>query len=494
MSLANNQNFSPLQMYTTKSFNGLTESGQLANMLLTEPEKVASVLSYAFGFMPQYQGNFILTGLTGGLGNVMEVNNREYQWALHGQNERAIEVVGNDGSGGATPGKFCSPFRVYFAEKWFETTDNLISDNGTIVRVQGEPTQEGDYFVYSLVLASGNQSDFIDPTQIINGARFSKVYATVEEYSNKGGGTSYAAPFQLRNQLTTLRKHYEVSRSAATDLLVFELPNPENPKETSKLWTKYSEWTAYVQWALECERAALYSIYNKSQQGTVDIKGVNGRPVYTGAGLRQQISPANIRYYNQLTYDLLDGFLLDLSYAASLWGGRHKFVALTGKMGMREFSNAIMDKFKSLGFLVSDSAKFLGGDNNELIFKGDQFITAKFPNGIELTVIEYPLYDDIVTNRTLHPKTGKPTESYRFTILNIGQKDGKPNMRKVVKKGSELVMWSVAGSTTPTGDISKSTSINRSSGIDGYEVHFLSESGLMLADPTSCGELIFSVE
>jgi hypothetical protein len=490
----NMQNFSPLQMYTTRSFNGLTESGQLSKMLLTEPEKVGSILSYAFGFMPEFNGNYILSGLTGGLGNVMEINNREYQWALHGQNQRAIEIVGNFGDGGSTPGINGTAFRVKFAERWFESTDNLASDNGTLVRVQGEPYQEGNGWVYTLQLTSGDSGKFIGSDQISPGARFSKRFSTVEAYSNKGGGTSYASPFQLKNQLTTLRKQYEVSRSASTDVLVFELPDPENPKKTTKMWTKYAEWTAMIQWAYEMEASMMYSEYNKNSQGYVNLQGENKRPVFTGAGLRQQISPANTRYYNQMTYDLLDGFLLDLSYAASKWGGNYKFMALTGKMGMRAFSDAIQEKFKSLGYLVTNDARFLAGGKNELIFEGDQFITARFPNGIELTVKEYPLYDDIVQNREVHPKTGKPIESYRFTIMNIGEKDGKPNLRKVVKKDSDMVMWYVGGSTDPMGNIAKNTSTMRSSGIDGYQVHFLSECGIMLADPTSCGELIFTAE
>ena len=67
--------------------------------------------------------------------------------------------------------------------------------------------------------------------------------------------------------------------------------------------------------------------------GMVHLKGENQRSVYHGAGLRQQISPANKRTYYKLTYELLDTFLLDLSYNANRWGGNLNFVALTGKNG-----------------------------------------------------------------------------------------------------------------------------------------------------------------
>ena len=295
----------------------------------------------------------------------------------------------------------------------------------------------------------------------------------------------------LTNQLTTLRKQYSVTRSAATDVMVVELFSEDG--KSTKYWTKLAEWTALAQWYKEIDKSMIYSIYNKNPEGYVTLQGENKRPVYTGAGLRQQISPANVRFYSKLTYEILDEFLLDLSYAANRWGGNHKFVALTGKMGMREFQNAVIEKLKGLPGAVSNTASFISGSGMEMTF-GGAFTTVKFLNGIELTVKEFAPYDDIVRNRTLHPKTKKPLESYRFTILNFGaNKNGKSNIRKVAKINSENAMWHVCGSTTPFGDVAKSISTMRSSGIDGYQVHLLAEVGIQLEDPTSCGELIMDV-
>jgi hypothetical protein len=114
-------------------------------------------------------------------------------------------------------------------------------------------------------------------------------------------------------------------------------------------------------------------------------------------------------------------------------------------------------------------------------------------NGIELTVKEFSPYDDIVANRALHPLTKKPIESYRFTILNFGRKNGKANIRKVAMKDSEMAMWHVSGSTDPYGGVANSINTQKSSGIDGYEVHFLAQCGIMVEDPTSCGELILRI-
>ncbi len=493
-----NANISPLQLYTTRSFAGLTESNHLSNAFLTEPEKVGSILAYAFGTDYKYQNGqtSVLSLLTGGIGNTMYVSNREYQWALHGQNDRAIEVVSNLSDGGTTPGISGTTFRVRFAEKWFCVTDNLVADDGTQVRVQEEPYQDGSTYVYTLKLTSPDLTKFIDTAVIAGGSKFSKDYSTVEEFSIKGGSTNYATPFQLRNQLTTLRKHYAVTRSAATDVLILELTDPSEPKKKTKLWVKLAEWTALAQWFREKDRAGIYTEYNKSPEGIVDIKGQNGRPVYIGAGLRQQIAPANKRYFNQLTYKILDETLLDISYNANKWGGSTNFLALTGKMGLRQFSDAITDKFKSLGVtIVSGSGQFISGSGNELNFTGDQWVKAAFPNGNTITVKEFSPYDDITRNRTLHPTSKKPIESYRMSIFNFGTAtDGTANIVKVCKKDSEDAMWHVCGSTDPMGGVAKSSSTMRSSGLDGYEVHMLEESGYMMKDPTSSAELIFSLD
>jgi hypothetical protein len=423
--------------------------------------------------------------LTGGIGNTRFISNREYTWELHGQTERAVVITGPVNAG-ANPGLNNLAFRWKMEEGIFQVTDNLVSDDGTMLRVSNVSFNGIDY-IYTAFLTDPDPKKFINPDQLVSGARMSKDFSTVEEFSDKGGSTDYVAPMTLKNQLTTLRKWYSVSRSAATDVMVIELFSEDG--QSTKMWTKLAEWTALAQWYKEIDRSFIYTIYNKDPQGQVRLQGKNQRPVYHGAGIRQQISPANRLYYTKLTYDIIDEFLLDLSYNASRWGGDYNFVALTGKMGIREFNNAVLDRQSSLGITVTNSGTFITGTGDNLTLTG-HYKSVEFLNGVSLTVKEFSPYDDKVRNRTLHPVTKKPIESYRFTILNFGTVKGKANIRKVAKANSENAMWHVCGSTTPFGDVSNSISTMRSSGLDGYEVHMLAEVGIQLQDPTSCGEMI----
>ncbi len=471
-----------LQLHKMRALpSGMTESDHLSAAYLTEPEKMDAVLAYAFGT----QNETVLSMLTGGIGNTRFVSNREYTWELHGQTERAIVVSGPISSGGSI-GLNSQPFSWKMEEGIFQISDNLVSDDGTMCRVSNV-VFNGIEYIYTAVLTDPDPKKFINATQLETSARFSKDFSTVEEFSDKGGGTDFVAPMTLKNQLTTLRKHYAVSRSAATDVMVIELFSEDG--KSTKLWTKLAEWTALAQWYKEIDRSFIYTVYNKDPQGYVRLKGKNQRPVYHGAGVRQQISPANRYYYAKLTYDAMDEFLLDLSYNANRWGGDYNFIALTGKMGIREFNRAVLERQKDLGITITNSGTFITGTGDNLTLTG-HFKKVEFLNGVSLTVKEFSPYDDKVRNRTLHPTTKKPIESYRFTILNFGTVKGKANIRKVAKKNSENAMWYVAGSTTPFGEVANSSSVMRSNGLDGYEVHMLAEVGIQLQDPTSCGEMI----
>lgn len=471
-----------LQLYKSRFQNGThTESNHLSNHFLTEPYKMGAIINYAM--YKDGQDN-ILSLLTGGVGNYVEVPNREYRWDVYAHDERIVEIK-QDVTG--TPGVGGLPFEIVLEDRAFEVTDNLVLDDGTQVRVDSEPYQIGNGWCYPVTKTDPNLPN-VDPAVLTAGSAVSKDYSTVEEESMRGGGITYQTPFKMTNQLTTLRKTLTVSRSAATDVMNISLPHPENPKKTFSTWVKYSEWEALREWVGENERMYMYSIYNKDAVGTTDIKGETGRPVFHGAGLRQQIGPANRMFYNKLSYGLLEDFFTRLSSAKGGKLGDAKFIALTGQGGLNEFQRALRNEMNSSGVTQTAEGKFITGNGYKLTLEG-HFSQVKFVNGIELTVQHFPPYDNLSRNRQLHPSGVLPTESYRFTIMNIGE--GGNMIKKVYKKDSRDLMWYIAGSVDPYNGTSKKMS-SRSSAIDGYEVNYLSECGIMLGDPRSCGELIYN--
>lgn len=479
-----------LVLYRTKWNSGLADSNLLSNALLTQPAQMSTVISYIFGRFDQ--GN-ILDYLTQGMGRTMVVENSEFEWPVMIEHDKAVTIrdakwQGSSISATDTPGAGGSVIQLWLDEKWFGPGAVLeFDDKEYQVRVKGEPYQDGSLWVYEVVVADGQVESYIPPSLLAAGKQVSRLGSAYEEYSEEADFVNYATPFKLRNQLTTMRMSYDITGTVFSDVMVIELRDPKTKKAT-RYWAPYQEWTAWRQWYERIDRMSVYSKYNKNTDGSISLIGSNGRPVPIGAGLLQQISPANRRYYTRLTLDTLDTYLGDLSYNI-LGFGERKFVALCGEMAMKELDRVLREKASA--YTLVDS-KFITGSGQELAL-GGQFVTYKGLNGVELTLKHFPLYDNPVYNRKLHPISGKPLESYRMTFINFGMRDGESNVVKVVKKGRELVTWYTGGSVGPQG-FSNSINNLRSNARDGYQVHFLSEQILAIKDPTTCGELICDAE
>ena len=475
-------NVNNLQLYQGKKFAGLTDTNHLATAFFTEPELVNNTLSFVFG--SKYSNPISM--FTGGMGRTKTITNRQYDWSLIGDLERPIAVIRNLNDGGSTPGLYGQTFRVVLAEKEFVSGEVLIPDSRDYpVIVVGDAIQDGDGFIYTFKLINPDPAAFMPPALIAAGKEFSKDYSAYEEGSSRSGITTYGSPFKLRNHLTTQRKSREITGSGQASVMAIAMKDPKSGK-TSFLWADVQEWTFLEQWYRELDRSLLYSTYNANAQGVVSIKGETGRPVFIGAGLRQQISPSNKRYYTDLTENTIREFMLDLTYNVK-GEGEAKFIAMAGWGFMDLFDRAM--KRSIAGWTLVDS-KFVTGSGQDLTL-GGQFKTYKGINGIEMTVVHQPLYDDPIHNRELDPLTGRPKESYRATFIDYGMYNGESNIQKVAMKDRESVMWYTGGSTSPAGHNNSASRLG-SSTFDGYAVHALTESGIYIQNPMACGELIKS--
>lgn len=477
-----------LVLYKGKHFSDLIDTNKISQASQQNPYQVATVLSYVFGTK---DGGYTtsLDMLTGGLGNVMTIDKASWEWNVVLDTDRAITIRDAKWNGmpiteTSTAGLNNTPILLWLEEDYFGPTAILTFDNKDFqVRVSGAPYQDGNLFVYTCFIADGKPSSYIPAEYLKPGCQVSRLASAVEEYSEEGDILNYSTQFKMRNYLTTIRINYDITGSAYSEVMAIALKDPKTGK-TSYLWADYQEWLGLREWYKRCERQLVYMQSNVNKDGSCNLKGTNGRPVYIGAGLLEQIAPSNRRYYTKLTAELLEDFLFDLSYNV-LGTSERKFVALTGEMGMREFDRILKEKVTQMN--LTDTV-FVTGSGDSLTF-GGQFKTYKMTNGIELTLKYFPLYDDPIQHRELHPVTLKPKESYRMTFLDLGRRDGEANIVKVVRKDREFVTWYTGGAVSPAG-YAKSKDTLRSNGKDGYTVYFLGEMGIMLRDPRACGELI----
>lgn len=471
-----------LRFVKQKWHAGLTDQNTLANALMTEPETMGRTLAYIFG------DKYAIQYLTQGTGRVANkytlIGNDQFRWPLMGMLTKPIAITGAV-SPASNIGLNYTTFTIPMAEKYFAVGDVLATTTRELIRVQEEPYQDGADWIYTCAPIASTSTYTVPAADLAVGQELSIEFTAFEEYS-EGGDSKEAFPMWFTNQLTISRKSMSMSGSAATDVMVLK------GKTGKELWMYEKQYQVMLQWMEETERLRWYGKYNRDSNGIIHLPGKNTRPVKTGAGIFEQIANSNRRTYSQGTEALFRGFILDLM-ENSKDSENKKFIAFTGIGGMEEFHSAMKDAIAASTLVDSH---YVSGDGQNLTL-GGQFVTYKGLIGTELTVVHLPLFDDRVKNRELHPKTGRPLESYKFVILDFSMVGGESNISMIAKGADGIdrsfVSWVTAGSQTPAGEAQGGEfSVNkvlRSNALDGWSCHFLSETGIKICNPLSCGVL-----
>jgi hypothetical protein len=471
-----------LKFVKQKWHSGLTDQNTLANALMTEPETMGRTLAYIFG--DKYAIQYLTQG-TGRVSNKYElIGNDQYRWPLMGMLTKPIAITGAV-SPATNIGLNHTTFTIPMAEKYFAVGDVLATTTRSQIRVQEEPYQDGADWIHVCQLITDSATDVVPVADMAIGQELSIEYTAFEEYS-EGGSSKEAFPMWFTNQLTISRLSIDMSGSAATDVVVLK------GKTGKELWMYEKQYQAMLQWMEQTERLRWYGVYNRDAAGNIHLSGKNSRVVKTGAGILQQIAYSNRRNYSVGTEDLFRDFILDLM-ENSKDSENKKFIAFTGIGGMQEFHSAMKDSLASSTLV---DTHYVSGDGQKLTL-GGQFTTYKGLIGTEITIAHLPLFDNRVSNREIHPKSGRPLESYKFVILDFSMVGGESNISMVAKGAGGIdrsfLTWVTAGSQTPNGgeggDFTVSNKAVRSNALDGWSCHFLSETGIKVINPLSCGVL-----
>lgn len=80
-----------LQLYKGKWFSDLIDTNKISEASQQNPYQVSTVLSYVFGTM---DGGYTtsLDMLTGGLGNVMTIDQPSFEWSVMVDTDRAVTI------------------------------------------------------------------------------------------------------------------------------------------------------------------------------------------------------------------------------------------------------------------------------------------------------------------------------------------------------------------------------------------------------------------
>jgi hypothetical protein len=474
-------NISKLQFQQQKWSSEFVDQNNLSQALLTRPE-IADTLYYIWG------DKFILGYLTQGAGKYAQnyelIGNEEYKWALMG-NLTKTSTITIAASPSTKTGIGFSEFTLGLNDRYMSLGDTLKVGRDTILRVQSEPVQLGSNFVYRLVIVGNDASAFVAATDIAVGKEVAWVGSAFEEMSD-GGSSKRAMPMWFKNQLTTTRYSTGMSGSAASDVMVLKFKDKNGNK--AALWEYQERYQAMMMHNRQRELNLWYSRYNRTPSGEIMLPGANGRPVKTGAGWREQVAYSNTRTYSDLTEEYFMDFASDLQ-VLSKGVENSKFTVVTGSAGMKRWKVAMRESLKAAQIV---DTQFYTKKGTQMQFNPNNITTYKGILGTELTVIYNPMQDDRSLHTDIDAETGLPKESSTFYFMENGEYDGESNVTMMAKGANginrSLVSWCTAGSTLPDGD-SGTKQMMRSNSLDGFACHMLSEIGIKIKNPLSCGIL-----
>lgn len=463
----------------------MTELNHLGKAMHIKPQVFGSKIDQLFSSYV-YSDNSLSQRLIGS-GRVEQAESNDWTWTLKGAPVRPLVVMENySAPGTAKPGQYNAPILLkYDHDDW--SPGDIVSPGKPQVqaRIQSKvPAQNGNGSIYTLVLYGAKKpSDHLDPKYLVKGAKWNKLFSQYEEGAQEAGSVQFSTDMELKNRLSRYRKRYGITGDAFNTVLAVKMKASNG--QPVNTWIRYAEVEYWQQWYRELERGIWYSREDSK------VKGSTGRSIYSGPGIQQQLDKSFRHYYSTLTGKLIQEFVMDIVYSRTKPGEKRNFLAITGEYGMMEFNRVALQDLKNLGFVLSDEyfvQRTSGPYHQNSLAVGGQFVEMRLFNGAIMTLMHNPLYDDPTINTEIDPVTGYPSESMRYTFLDVAG-EGKNSNINLVKRKNGYKLAYVNGMVSPWGPV-----VGESSSHDGdyYTMTCQDQRGVHIHDISRCGELILN--
>ena len=299
-------------------------------------------------------------------------------------------------------------------------------------------------------------------------------------------GEGYAYPETHRNHLTLSRRKCKINGIDLHDVTWVE-------HNGSRLWyfTKEQQMTDQFMYELELNRWFGKSSMDSGLDYPGDAGSVNnaGLPIM-GDGILAQIAAANqfTTAGNGVTEGELLKFIGTLSLS-SLKATGNEYVVFTGMQGMIQFQQAMTAHLATMG----SAASLIASKSGEGVAVGSNF-TSYSALGNNIKLVHNPCFDDpnVANMESGISATGFNTSqlSGLMVVMDMSVQDGVANV-ELISKGAEgynrnYVKKYVPGMINPNDP----SSMMAANGNDTFECHILSESGVIIRNPQSCGVIM----
>ena len=309
-------------------------------------------------------------------------------------------------------------------------------------------------------------------------------------------------PDTYRNWLTTHRRKSVITGSALTDVTWIE-------NNGHRLWYFTAEDMKEKQFMYEMELQRWYGKTSMTAQQLLSTAsgetagqypgepGASGitigsqNAITTGDGLLEQIDSSNVATYTQgtLTEAAIVDFIGQLSLNATNASG-NEWVVFTGTEGKIAFHKAMKE-------LIVGASAGAGGNFTDLSTGKDIALGGNFTTyhalGNKITLAYCPVFDDpnvhSATAGTNAFGDARKKESAKMVFMDFGSTSGVSNV-ELIAKGAEGINRNytkkyIPGMVNPFDQ----NSMLAASGDDNFTCQIMTESGIIVRNPLSCGIL-----
>ena len=456
-----------------------------------KPYVFENTLTKIFSSTSRFFTGKILTGMTGAKSfGTTEIDADTYRWTLQGAEEKSARSLGQLDTANTLPGLNNTTFRIWLDLNYYAKPDVLMpEDNEYPLEIVDGPTAYGGGYVYTVRIQGDSPDVYLPTTYLEAGREFDKTWTSIQQEYNKDYGTQqYPNSFMLESQIGAFGQKVTITDKAWRDEaklgIEFLYTDPMTGK-ASKV-TKFlamAEAKMYNELYLNMEAQ---NVYGKKQTKP----SADGFWKKTGPGLREQLRDSWIEYYNgALTVNRMKDYLMDIMFSRVDEQDR-KIVAMTGTLGSIMFHDMLAAESSSFLTVDTNFTQKLSENPRHLSY-GAQFTHYQGPEGIEVTLVKNPMYDNRKYCKRMHPQYPEfPIDSMRMTFLDFGTSGTKNNITMLKQKDTFSWGW-VGGTWTPTGPVKGGQA---GALIDGYDMYTKGTSGIMVTDVTRCGELIYDFE
>lgn len=497
----------PTIRYEGKDWAGLTTSNHLGALFGEQPYKISKYVDTIYSVSLQED----LVSKLNALPIEYIPTDGEYEWMLMGADtkaiplEKATDLAGGAFTAASKAGQYNSRFYLYFKEKLFFKTHVIVGNKPDLYHllIVEEPQQVGTSFRYTVELVVGDGTVYVPYGDLAAGTRWSADYSLSSQIlSDTGSDMSFTSPFKMANTMSMIRKKYTVSgdmiNKKGNGPVVFDWQygNNNGKTETFSTWLNRLDFEFDKAFRRERARLVMFGKSNRTANGRYANIGDSGYEIRSGMGLRDQISPANVKYYTQFDIEELVNFAMTLSVGKLDMDSR-RFVIGTGEWGLKMVSAAV-EKYAGANAIKSTTGNGIDYNRMETL-KGTSQATYTRPqfnklidiNGLTFEFIHFPEYDDETRYKVYHPEGGL-VESRRLTIMDFGTHQGHPNIQLVRQKDQPEVMGYIPGLRDPFAPGSPMKPKQMSTATDGYEIHRADWISVKVHNPLRMGEYIYN--